>query len=215
MPPEPYDVKSRHPPGPTRTTTTVIPAKVGIQRGGASAREARSQAAGVSPTAGSCASAPTRTGGPSPSPFSSSHSLRLVVPVGGPSEVSSPAMSPSISSRVSTTSRMSMPTSPVSARLTVGDVWMNLQRDPTAEASRCSNASNVQGLGPDGVRDGVLRLGSGGNRQGGEVVDVDGAKRGSRRSRRWGREGSAGLPRPCYSAARPSTPKTRVGLTMA
>ena len=53
---------------------------------------------------------------PSPSPFSASQSVSLVVPVGGSSDVSRPSMRPTTSSRVSAMSRISRPTSPVEER---------------------------------------------------------------------------------------------------
>ena len=78
---------------------------------------------------------------PSPSPFSASQSLSLVVPVGGSPDVNSPPMRPTTSSRVSAMSRISRPTSPVKARPTRGGVCGNHLRTSIEEASRRSRAS--------------------------------------------------------------------------
>ena len=72
----------------------------------------------------------------------------LVVPIGWPSEVSNPAINPSTSSRVSTTSRSSRPTSRVSTSPRDGGVCMSRTRAPTAEARRRSNYSKVNVSGP-------------------------------------------------------------------
>ena len=56
-----------------------------------------------------------------------SQSLSLVVPVGAASDVNRPAMSPTTSSRVSATSRISRPTSRVRARPTRLDKIKNFQ----------------------------------------------------------------------------------------
>ena len=65
-----------------------------------------------------------------------SQSLNLVVPVDGAWDVSNPAINPSTSSRVSTTSRTKTPTTRVSARPTVGGVGTRRLRMPIAEAIR-------------------------------------------------------------------------------
>ena len=65
-----------------------------------------------------------------------SQSLSLVVPVGAASDVNRPAMSPTTSSRVSATSRISRPTSRVRARPTGEGVWTSRARTPIAEATR-------------------------------------------------------------------------------
>ena len=67
--------------------------------------------------------------------MSLSQSLSLVVPVGRAVDVSSPAISPSTSSRVRATSRINSPTSPVKARPTRGGVCRKHLRTPIEEAN--------------------------------------------------------------------------------
>ena len=76
--------------------------------------------------------------------MSLSQSPSLVVPVGAAADVSSPAMSPSTSSRVRAMSRISRPTSPVKARPTRGGVCRKHLRTPIEEANDDRRLLNLQ-----------------------------------------------------------------------
>ena len=129
-------------------------------------------------------------------------SASRVVPVGADSDVSSPAISLSSSSRVSTTSRSSSPTSRVRPKPKDGGVCTRRTRPSTDEANRRSKASPGRRRRQQNSRPVTRHPPPSPQHKWAELCN--------RRARIRGKPETAAVPRPCCSAA--SRPRQRPGL---